>query len=215
MQQVLGLNWQRDEQKDEGFFVSSSNFDAYNTVINYDWQRLIVIGDSRSGKTTLAKLWQNKRKGKFCCSLYDLKEKEDVDSIIIDDVEDMNENELLNLINYASEQGMPLLILAARYPTFSLIDLRSRLSSTLKVIIKFPDIKLAKKLIFKLFQQKQIRIYPEEVEYIVYNIDRDYVKIEYIVNYIDKMSEALGKKINIKTIREFMAKYSLQNEEQV
>jgi chromosomal replication initiation ATPase DnaA len=99
-------------------------------------------------------------------------------------------------------------MLASKYPSFTLPDLKSRLNSTLKVMIKFPDIELAKKLIVKLFADKQIKIGSEQVDYIVGDIDREYDKIEYIVNYIDKMAETLGKKITLSTIKELMINYT-------
>jgi chromosomal replication initiation ATPase DnaA len=211
MQELLNLNWQQDINDNEEFFVSSCNFDAYNTVMKHDWGRLIVIGDNRSGKTTLAKVWQKSRKGQFCRSLYDLNQKDDIDSIVVDDIESVNVYDLLSIVNYASEHSMQLLMLASEYPSFTLPDLKSRLSSTLKVMIKFPDIELAKKLIAKLFVDKQIKVFPEQVDYIVENIDREYDKMEYIVSYIDKMAETLGKKINLPTIRELMSNYCENN----
>ena len=211
MQEVFNLNWQQDINDNEEFFVSSCNFDAYNTVVNHDWGRLIVIGDNRSGKTTLAKVWQKSRKGQFCRSLHDLNQKDDIGSIIVDDIESADVYDLLNIVNYASEHSIQLLMMASEYPSFALPDLRSRLSSTLKVMIKFPDTGLAKKLVAKLFDDKQIKISPEQVDYIVENIDREYDKIEYIVSYIDKMAKTSGKKVNLPTIRELMANYCEHN----
>jgi len=208
MQKVLNLNWQQNIKVNEEFFVSSCNFDAYNTLMKHDWDRLIIIGDGRSGKTTLAKVWQKNQKGQSCSSLHDLNQKDYINNIVVDNIENVDVYDLLHIINYASEHNIQLLMLASKYPSFTLPDLKSRLNSTLKVMIKFPDIELAKKLIVKLFADKQIKIGSEQVDYIVGDIDREYDKIEYIVNYIDKMAETLGKKITLSTIKELMINYT-------
>ena len=66
--------------------------------------------------------------------------------MIIDDVYNFAEIDLLNIINFTTEQSIPLLMTANEYPYFEIKDLSSRIKATYKVILKNPDISLLKLL---------------------------------------------------------------------
>jgi len=165
------------------------------------WQnnRILIIGSEKSGKTLLAKLWEKNTGAIFINGLDDL---DDNERIIVDNVENYNDSTLINIINFAQEKSLSLLLTCSKYPSFNLKDLNSRIKSIYKVVLKEPDERLAKLLIEKFFRQKQISISEEIIESIYQNIERKYKSIDEVVNIIDKQSIIRKRKITLQFIQE-------------
>jgi chromosomal replication initiation ATPase DnaA len=202
MQKILELEGTYKDSCDDNFIASLSNIEAYNAINNWDmWQnnKMLIIGSEKSGKTSLAKLWEKNAGAIFINSLDDL---DDNERIIVDNVENYNDSTLINIINFAQEKSLSLLLTCSNYPSFNLKDLNSRIKSIYKVALKEPDERLAKLLIEKFFKQKQISISEEIIESIYQNIERKYKSIDEVVNIIDKQSIIKKRKITPQFIQE-------------
>jgi chromosomal replication initiation ATPase DnaA len=212
MQHKLNLKTTYQINEDE-LIVSLANIEIYKSIFKWDkWvnNRILIIGSEKSGKTSLANLWQNTTNAKFIKNIDDL---EDNQRVIIDNIENFNETNLINIINFTQERSLSLLMTCSKYPSFKLNDLASRIKSTYKLIIKEPDENLAKLLLKKFFKQRQIKISEEIINYIYNNIQRKYSSIDQIVNLLDNQSIIQGKKLTVRFIQDVFKKFNIANEE--
>ena len=211
MQKILELE-NTYKYSNNDFIASASNIEAYSAINNWTkWQnnRILIIGSEKSGKTLLAKLWKKNAGAIFINSIDDL---DDNNRIIVDNIENFNDSTLINILNFAQEKSLPLMLTCSKYPSFELKDLNSRIKSTYKVVLKEPDEKLAKLLIEKFFKLRQISISEEIIELIYNNIERKYICIDEIVNIIDKQSIIKKRKITLQFIQEIFKKYYVIND---
>ena len=203
MQKILDLQSKYKIYKDK-LIISSSNFEAYNTIIKRDkWQdnRILLIGPKKSGKTLLANLWQRNTGAMLINNLDDLDES---DRVIVDDLETFKDEDLINIINYAQEKSTTLLLTSSHYPSCKLKDLNSRIKSTYQITIKDPDEKLAKLLIARFFKKKQILISNDIIDLIYQNIERKYSVIDEVLNILDQHSMITKRRITPKFIKEVL-----------
>lgn len=211
MQKILKLESTYKDNNDN-FITSSCNIEAYNAINNWNKlqnNRILIIGSEKSGKTLLSKLWKTNSDAMFVNTIDDL---DDNASIIIDNIENYNDSTLINIINFAQEKSLPLLLTCSKYPSFNLKDLNSRIKATYKVMLKKPDERLAKLLIEKFFRRKQILISEEIIEVIYQNIERKYKSINEIVNIIDMQSSIKKRKITLQFIQEIFKKHYVLND---
>ena len=155
----------------------------------------------------MAKIWQKNTGAVFVNNSESTKNIEYNERIIIDNIEDFSEASLINVINFANEKSLPLLLIGTEHPSFSLKDLNSRIKATYKVVIKEPDEELLRLLIVKLFKQKQIKISEEIVNLALSNIERSYEFAYEAVNLIDKLSKMTKRKISFLFVKEIFAKH--------
>ena len=209
MQGILDLDNKYQDNADD-FIVSHSNFEAYNAILSYEkWQnkRLLIIGSPKSGKTSLVKIWQKKTDAVFFDNMENVENIKYNKNIIIDNIENFSESSLINIVNFANERSLSLLLTSIKYPSFSLKDLNSRIKGTYKVLINEPDENLLKLLIVKLLKRKQVKVSKETVDFIFSNMERSYEFIYKIVNLIDKFSKIAKRKITIPFIKKVAAQY--------
>ena len=201
MQRILNLHSDNKMYQDK-LIISSANLEAYNTIIRWNkWQdnRVLLIGPKKSGKTLLANLWKKKTGAILANNIDDLY---DSTRIIVDNLEYFKDEELINIINFAQEKSILLLVISSSYPIFKLRDLNSRIISTYKVIIKQPDEKLVKLLISSFFKNKQILISNDIIDFIYLNIEREYSAINRILNIINEQAMIKKRKITLQFIKE-------------
>ena len=176
------------EFNEHDYYVSKSNFFAFNLIQNWpNWEKKIlnISGDKFSGKTHLAKIFQNKSR-----ALYLTKENinEDIfkiiklkETIIIDDFEIIeNEKLLYSLFNLIYQDNKYLLILSNKSINeinFKLEDLNSRAKNCIFAKIENPEDDLIFAIILKCFSDRQIKLEKKIVEFIIIRIDRSYGKI--------------------------------------
>ena len=125
------------EFNEHDYYVSKSNYFAFNLIQNWTkWEKKIlnIYGDTFSGKTHLAKIFQNKSKALYLTN-NDVNEEifkkiKLSECIVIDDFEKIkNENLLYSLFNLIYQDNKYLLILSNRAISdidYSLDDLNSR-----------------------------------------------------------------------------------------
>ena len=203
------------EFNEHDYFVSRSNFFAFNLIKNWPkWEKKIlnISGDKFSGKTHLAKIFQAKSD-----ALYLTKENmnEEIfkkiklkESIIIDDFEIIdNERLLYTLFNLIYQDNKYLLILSNKPINeidYKLDDLNSRTKNCIFAKIENPEDDLIFAIILKNFSDRQITLEKKIVEFIIKRIDRSYGKIYEFIYKVDQLSLKKKKPINLKTIKEIL-----------
>ena len=225
VQLSLNLKKKGIYEKDD-FLVSSSNKEAYKLVNSWpEWRsrKIIIFGDSGTGKTHLSKIWQ-KNTSAIVLNLNQLKKikfesffkKKNI--FIIENISDFFdkinnkeknnlEKQLLHFYNLIEEKKGYLLLtslIAPKLWKISLPDLKSRILSSIAVKIKKPNDQLLSSVLVKLFVDKQILIDKKIIKFIVYRSERSFANLENIVNKIDKQSLITKKKININFVKKLI-----------
>ena len=203
------------EFNEHDYYVSRSNYLAFNLIQNWpNWERKIIniCGDTFSGKTHLAKIFQDKSNALYL-SHSDI--NDDVfkkiklsEAIIIDDFEKIkNENLLYSLFNLIYQDNKYLLILSNKIISkinYKLDDLNSRAKNCIFAQIENPDDDLIFAIILKSFSDRQIKLEKKLLEFITKRIERSYGKIYEFIYKVDELSLKKKKPINLKTIREIL-----------
>ena len=203
------------EFNEHDYYVSRSNYLAFNLIrIWPKWEKKIlnISGDTFSGKTHLAKIFQDKSNALY---LGHSDINEDVfkkiklnETIIIDDFEKIkNENLLYSLFNLIYQDNKYLLIFSNNTISkinYNLDDLNSRAKNCIFAQIENPDDDLIFAIIVKSFSDRQIKLEKKLLEYIIKRIERSYGKIYEFIYKVDELSLKKKKPINLKTIREIL-----------
>ena len=197
-QLLLNFNFSKNYKKDD-FFVSKSNFFAFNLLDTWPkWEKNIVniCGENYSGKTHLTEIFMNKNKGKILDSKK-FRFDESINlriyqNIILEDFnENIDEKSVFSLINFVDQNNKYLVINSLKpinEMNFNLKDLKSRAKNSLLAVIEQPDDQLIKVLLAKNFSDKQIKIDNKLIEFIVKRITRSYGKIFEFIYKIDEIS---------------------------
>jgi chromosomal replication initiation ATPase DnaA len=225
IQLSFNLKKKKIYEKDD-FLVSKSNKEAYkfiNKWPNWESRKIIIFGDSGTGKTHLSKIWQKKTSAiilnlnKFKKIKFDnffLKKKKFIienisnffDKIKKKDKENLEKN-LLHFYNLIDEKRGYVVLTAAIAPKFwgiNLPDLKSRILSSTTVNIKKPDDELLSAVLVKLFIDKQILIDKKIIKFIVYRSERSFTSLQSLVNKIDEQSLIKKKKINLNFVKKLI-----------
>ena len=197
------------------FYLSKSNSNAFNLINRWpDWDKKIlnISGEKFSGKSHLANIFKLKSKAflikgnKIDNSIF--KSIKFHESIIIDDFEECNEEEILYSIFNLIDQDSKYLLINSLKPIneikYRLPDLTSRSKNCLYAVIENPDDELLFAIILKNFSDRQIKIEKKIINFIISRIDRSYRKIDEFIYKIDELSLKKKKPISLKTIKEIL-----------
>ena len=199
--------------KDDDFYVSKSNFFAYEVVNKWPkWEKnfLNISGEKNSGKSHLVNIFLRKFNGIKINSnsLNDdhLKEIKSYQNIVIEDINlNISEKLIYSLINII-DQDNKFLLITSNLPLvelkFQLHDLRSRTKNCLLAKIENPDDELMFALILKNLSDRQIILDKKLIDFIIKRIERSYGKIFEFIYKIDKISLKKKKSIDFKIINE-------------
>ena len=213
-QLLLNFNFSKNYKKDD-FFVSKSNFFAFNLIDTWPkWEKNIIniCGEKYSGKTHLSEIFLNKNKGKVLDSKkFIFNETHNLriyQNIILEDFNnDIDEESIFSLINFV-DQNNKYLVINSLKPineiNFNLKDLKSRAKNSLVAKIEDPDDQLIKVLLAKNFSDRQIKIDNKLIEFAVKRITRSYGKIFEFIYKIDEISLKKKKSIDLKTVKEVL-----------
>jgi len=201
----------------DNFFVSKSNYFAYNLICNWPkWEKNIlnIYGEKFSGKTHLSNIFISKFKGKIIDEdqLNDntLKELKLYENIIIDNFDNKNNDRLIySLFNLVDSDNKYLIINSLKpinEMKFKLNDVNSRCKNCLFAKIDNPDDDLIFAIILKNFSDRQISIEKKLINFIIKRVDRSYGKIHEFIYKIDQLSLKKKKPIDFKTINEILNK---------
>ncbi len=197
------------------FYLSKSNSNAFNFINRWpDWEKKIlnISGEKFSGKSHLANIFKLKSKAflvrgnEIDNSIF--KSLKLYESIIIDDFEECNEEEILYSIFNLIDHDNKYLLINSLKPInkikYKLPDLASRSKNCLYAEIENPDDELLFAIILKNFSDRQIKIEKKIINFIIRRVDRSYRKIDEFIYKIDELSLKKKKPINLKTIREIL-----------
>ena len=197
------------------FYLSKSNSKAFNLINRWpDWDKKIlnISGEKFSGKSHLANIFKLKSKAflikgnEIDNSIF--KSIKLHESIIIDDFEECNQEEILYSIFNLIDQDSKYLLINSLKPIneikYRLPDLTSRSKNCLYAVIENPDDELLFAIILKNFSDRQIKIEKKIINFIISRIDRSYRKIDEFIYKIDELSLKKKKPINLKTIKEIL-----------
>lgn len=199
------------------FFVSDSNAKAVGWIDRWpDWHAgaLVLHGPPNCGKTHLLRLWCERASAVAVAG--EILDEETVlrlvaerrHRIAVDDADRAPERALLHLHNSCLECRGSLLI-AARRPAASwaiaLDDLGSRLRAALAVGIEPPDDPLLGAVLVKHFADRQLRVAPEVIAYLLRRIERSFAAAEAITARLDAASLRRGRAVTVPLARKLLA----------
>lgn len=195
MQIPIKFNITKDYHE-SNFIVADCNSNAYKAINNhYNWtnNRLLIVGESGAGKTHLAQIW----KSKVNAQPHNVFVLENIHNI-------KDEHEIVKIINTANESNTPLLMTSQTDLTPSLPDLASRLNATQTVYIERPNEKLLNVIINKEFIDRQWKVSPQTISYIIKHAKRNFSYIQKLIDALDKESIASKEKINIPLVKRLL-----------
>jgi chromosomal replication initiation ATPase DnaA len=198
---------------DEDFYVSKSNFYAFNLMNRWPkWEKnfLNICGEKFSGKTHLTNIFLKKFKGiKVEAKNFkneNLKELKVHENIVLDNLEKNVDERLIYSLFNIIDQDNKFLIINSLIPiseiNFQLKDLRSRTKNCLVASIDKPDDELMFALILKNLSDRQITIDKKLIDFIIKRIDRSYGKIFQFIYKIDEISLKKKKSIDFTIIKD-------------
>lgn len=195
----------------EDFFVSSSNKPAIELIDQWpNWPALCVYleGPASCGKSHLAHVWQVSSDARIeSAATMDAGTVEEIENcvappqaIVIEDLANgiLDEAALFHLINLAKEKSFHILFNGTMAPgliQIDLPDLRSRIRALPVVRIEQPDEMLLRTMLLKQFQDRQIEIQPNLIEYIFPRMERSFEGAYGLVELLDKSALQSGRRI--------------------
>ena len=212
----LLLNFEYKQNfKDEDFYVSNSNYYAFNLINSWPkWEKnfLNICGEKYSGKTHLSNIFLKKFKGiKIDANSFEnknLKEIKIYENVILDNLgQNVDERLIYSLFNIIDQDNKYLIInslIPVSKISFNLEDLRSRTKNCLVAKIDKPEDDLMFALILKNFSDRQITIDKKLIDFIIKRVDRSYGKIFEFIYKIDEISLKRKKSIDFKIIKEVL-----------
>ena len=205
----------------EDFMVSECNREAFMMIDSWPaWLSFgaVIYGPKGSGKSHLAHLFADKistflqkpirvpllnaqditvNKVKKIYSEYQY--------IIVEDISPAADEEalfhLFNLYNSPEHYVLWTAETSPHYMHFKLKDLQSRLNMLPAIAITEPDDFMLQMLIVKLFNDRQLVISPDILNYIIKNTRRSFAYIQSLVAQVDYLSLARQKAVSYNMIR--------------
>lgn len=191
----------------EDFLVSHSNAAAVEMIDRWpQWPHpaSLVAGPQGSGKSHLANVWRLRSAG----GIVSAAELEDVTvagladgaAIVIEDVDRgiADERALFHLLNRARESKLSVLVTSRRAPgelEFRIPDLRSRLRALPIVEVQPPDEALLKAVLVKLFDDRQLYVEPQVIDYLNVRMERSMAAASRVVAAVDRLALATHRKV--------------------
>ena len=200
------------------FLVSASNEAALGWIERWpDWPShvLVLHGPGGSGKTHLARVWRERGGGVLLTGPQLAGQAPDAlaarRAVAIDDADNADERALLHLYNCCKEAGASLLVVARQVPQhapIALPDLASRLRAAPEVAIGAPDDALLAAVLVKHFTDRQVRVEPPLIGFLLRRIERSLAAAAAIAATLDRAALHSQRPINIALARRVLAEAS-------
>ena len=199
------------------FLISDSNAAAIAWIDRWpDWpsRALALHGPAGCGKTHIVHLWCAQTAGvnvpgeALSEQVVARLVSERRHRIAIDDADRASEIALLHLHNFCMETRGGLLVAARQPPaawTVVLPDLDSRLRAVLAIGIGLPDDALLGAVLVKHFADRQLRVAPEVIAYLLTHMERSFAAAAEIVAQLDVVSLCERRPITVALARRLVS----------
>ena len=201
------------------FLVGCGNAEAFQRVMAWpDWpgHALVVQGDGCAGKTHLCLAWQVRSdavvgRGSDIAELLEAQIAAP-SPVAVDDIDSIAgnpeaERALLHLYNLVGQHRRHLLMTARQAPAriaWGLPDLRSRLRSTVVAMLRQPDDTLLRRLLTKLFEDRQLAVAPDVPGFLARRIERSFAAAVAVVDRFDREGLRLRRPVTVPLARELL-----------
>lgn len=185
------------------FLVAKSNEEAVRFLDlfpNWPAHAALLCGAAGSGKTHLAHLFSDQL---ICgCDLPVDFESIRGNRLVVEDIDvQTDETALFHLFNWTKEHRIFTLFTARQVPAVRLPDLKSRLGSIPKIYIGLPDEELLFGVLSKWFYERHVSVEASVLEYILSRAERSFGFLKDLINRLDSVSLAQGRRITIPIVR--------------
>ena len=202
----------------DDFIVAPSNNEAVQWVDRWrEWPApaLVIYGPPGCGKTHLAHVFRAMT-GAVLLSPDMLDEEEPPALLdgrthcVLGDAGrtcESREERVLHLYNMVAEQGGRMLMTARRAPArwgVGLPDLRSRLNAAPAIEVAPPEEALIAAVMGKMFDDRQLRVQPGVIDFLVARIERSFAAARRAVAMIDEAALAARRNVTLPFVREVM-----------
>lgn len=214
----LTLKWDhRPALGVDDFLISPCNQHAIAKIDAFpEWTSpaLVIVGAQGCGKTHLMKVFQSMHGGTVITEQKEIStellgELPETPAFLIEDAsqwigDQECEEALFHVYNRCFSSGEKLLISARTFPSqwnFKIADLSSRLKAAQIAEIGPPDDALLMAIMAKLFADRQVRVAPGVIEYVIPRIERTFGAIQTFVAETDDMALKNKRQITIPLVR--------------
>lgn len=204
----------------DDFLIAPNNQDAVAWIDLWpDWPAplLVLYGPVASGKSHLAVVW-GERSNAACVNPGLLNDESirhiasAAKHIILEDADRLignveAEKGLFHLYNLFREEKRSILLTLVEPPvrrTFALPDLASRLRAAPAVAIREPDDVLLGSILVKMFNDRQIRVGHDVVNYIVLHMERSFEAARKIVEAADRRAMIEKRAVSVPLVKEII-----------
>lgn len=203
----------------EDFLVADCNQEAVAWLDlwpNWPGPGLVIHGPPGCGKTHLAEVWRA-RSGAVRVAFHDLvdtamRDLEPGAGVLVEDIAGAaghaaGERGLFHLYNRCAERGATLLLTLATPPIqlrIGLADLRSRILALPAVAVGAPDETLLEAVLVKQFADRQLRVPPDVIAYVVPRLERSFAEASRLVDALDRAALSERRNITIALARQVM-----------
>ena len=161
---------------------------------NWSYPAVIIYGEKGCGKTHLLNIWRDiaRNQGQAI---------DDVDTLFGDQ---KKETELFHLFNQAKENKTYLFLSMSKIKEFDRIglpDLASRLRAAPLVEITAPDDLALQAVLVKSFHDRQLRVEPGVITYILPRIERSFQSARDLVARLDQAAMAEKRSITVPLVK--------------
>ncbi len=200
----------------EDFFIAPSNQQAASLINEWpNWSDAVqlLVAPACAGKTHLAQLWQEKTGAnsiearELRGEIAELLQKRALVIEGIDELSGEQEEKLFHLINAAREENCFLLLTSSKqmgHCSFQLPDLASRLKAVPVTRIEAPEDELLGALLLKLCQDRQWKLSPRLLSYLLPRMERSMGAVAELIEKIDYAIGTEKKELTMALLRKLL-----------
>lgn len=200
---------------EDAFLIAGSNRQAVHWIDRWpDWpeRRLLLLGPPGSGKTHLARIWARRAGARSLAgaalqrsALPEPGQGPAGPAWLVEDLPQLADPQaLLHLVNAAMQAGGHLLLTSSVAPArlgLALPDLASRLATFSLAQIQPPEEDLLAGVLWKLFADRQLRVGPRTIRFLVPRMPRSLGAAVRLVEALDRAALAEGAGVTLALAR--------------